>query len=117
MKPLSIRIINLVEQAQYFVSRVTNSTLVYTYFSIGKMLIDEIQHGDNKASYGKQILKSLSVDLTEKLGKGYSVDNLENMRRFYLQYKDQFTISENDSRILYLPVISETISRKFDNQL
>jgi hypothetical protein len=81
------------------------------------MLIDEIQHGDNKASYGKQILKSLSVDLTEKLGKGYSVDNLENMRRFYLQYKDQFTISENDSRILYLPEISETISRKFDNQL
>jgi len=117
MNALSKKIIQLVEQAQTFVSRVTNSTIVATNFKIGQMIVEEYQFGKQKASYGKSVLKSLSLDLTATLGKGYSVDNLENMRKFYLAYNEQFIFSENDSRISYLPLISETISRKFETQL
>jgi predicted nuclease of restriction endonuclease-like (RecB) superfamily len=117
MKPLSQKIILLVEQSQAYVSRVTNSTIVSTYFIIGKMIVEEYQFGNIKASYGKKIMKSLSEELTNKIGRGYSVDNLENMRKFYLNYQSQFSISETNSRILYLPEISEKLSRKFDAQL
>jgi hypothetical protein len=99
MKPLSQKIILLVEQSQAYVSRVTNSTIVSTYFIIGKMIVEEYQSGNVKASYGKKIMKSLSEDLTSKIGRGYSVDNLENMRKFYLNYQSQFSISETNSRI------------------
>lgn len=117
MKPLSQKIILLVEQSQAYVSRVTNSTIVSTYFIIGKMIVEEYQFGNIKASYGKKIMKSLSEELTNKIGRGYSVDNLENMRKFYLNYQSQFSISETNSRILYLPEISKKLSRKFDAQL
>lgn len=117
MNSLSQKIILLVEQAQSFVSRVTNSAIVSTNFRIGQMIVEEYQFGDNKASYGKSILKTISSQLTEILGKGYSVDNLENMRKFYLTYSSQFIFSENNSRILYQPQISETISRKFETQV
>ena len=117
MNDLSQKIVTIVEQSRTFLSRITNSSIVYTYFSIGKMIVEDLQDGENKATYGKKILKSVSDDLKNKLGKGYSVDNLENMRRFYLNYHQQFSISENDSRILYLPEISETLSRKFETQI
>ncbi len=62
------------------------------------------------------MLEKVSVDLTKTLGKGYSVDNLENMRKFYLVYIDQIQISENPSRILENHLISETASRKLPSQ-
>lgn len=117
MNELSNRIVELIESARKYVVRATNSFMVYTYFSIGKMIIEEIQNGKDKAEYGKRLLENLSVDLTNKLGKGYSVDNLENMRRFYHVYSGQFAISENPSRILSNRLISETDSRKFPSEI
>ena len=117
MKGLSLKIISLVERNQSLLSRVTNSAIVSTNFKIGQMIVEEYQSGELKASYGKAVLKLISNELTEILGRGYSVDNLENMRRFYLKYNTQFSFSENSSRILYLPQISESISRKFDTQI
>lgn len=61
--------------------------MVYTYFEIGRMIIEEEQNGDNRAEYGKYIIKNLSSFLTEHYGKGYSVDNLKLIRRFYIIYK------------------------------
>ena len=48
------------------------------------------QNGEQRAEYGKAILKELSKCLTESLGKGFSVENLKLLRRFYAVYsKDQ----------------------------
>jgi len=58
------------------------------------MIVEQEQHGSKKAGYGKRVLKNLSGQLTEKFGKGFSVDNLENMRLFFLAY----SISETPSR-------------------
>ena len=71
--------------------------MTQTYFQIGKRIVEEEQGGETRAEYGKSLLKLLSVQLINEFGKGFSVDNLENMRRFYLAFQK-----------------SETVSRKFE---
>ena len=53
------------------------------YYNVGKLLI-EAQGGEARAKYGNQLIKEYSKRLTSELGKGYSIQNLKNMRRFYL---------------------------------
>lgn len=57
-----------------------NLSMVYAYYEVGRMIIEEEQHGENRAAYGKYVLKSLSEYLIEKYGKGFSVTNLKQMR-------------------------------------
>lgn len=57
-----------------------------TYYNVGKLLI-EAQGGAERAKYGNQLIKEYSKQLTEELGKGYSVTNLKNMRQFYLCFQ------------------------------
>ena len=70
-----------------------NEIMTKTYFEIGKGIEKEEQKGRNRADYGKELLKNLSIELTKEFGKGFSVDNLENMRRFYLVYSKSETVS------------------------
>ncbi|WP_198304643.1 PDDEXK nuclease domain-containing protein [Arcobacter vandammei] len=86
----------LLENARNKVYQTINSTMTQTYFEIGRKIVEEEQHGDEKAKYGAMLIENLSKELTKEFGKGFSVDNLENMRRFYLAFS-----------------ISETVSRKF----
>ncbi len=63
-----------------------NLSMVYAYYEIGRNIIEEEQNGKERADYGKYILKDLSEYLTENFGKGFSIDNLKLMRRFYNVY-------------------------------
>jgi len=85
----------LLTQAQNKVYQTINSTMTQTYFEIGKRIVLEEQQGKNRAKYGKEILKNLSSALSLEFGKGFSVDNLENMRRFYRTYSNSGTVSRN----------------------
>ena len=98
----------LVEQSRQELYAIINTTLTETYFHIGRLIVEFEQQGSNRAGYAKETLINLSAKLTIVLGKGFSVDNLENMRKLYLVYKDdyvQYTSknrkSETVSRILY----------------
>jgi len=86
------------QNARHQVLRTVNSTMVCTYFEIGRMIVEEEQSGKDRAEYGKKILKGLSEELKKEFGKGFSIDNLENMRKFYLAY----SISESLTRILQI---------------
>ena len=103
------QIVELLQSARNKVVRTVNQTMVLTYFEIGKMLVEEEQEGKERADYGKQILKELSKVLTKEFGKGFSVDNLENMRRFYLVYGKSETLSRISEN-----AVSETSSRNFN---
>lgn len=92
------QVVELLQNARQQVLPTVNTTMVCTYFEIGRMIVEEEQSGKDRAEYGKQILKGLSQDLTAEFGKGFSVVNLENMRKFYLAY----SISETVSRILQI---------------
>ena len=92
------QIAEIVETARKSVVRTTNSTMVTTYYLVGMRIVEHEQAGEIRAQYAKRILSSLSKQLKERFGKGFSVDNLENMRRLYLTY----SISENGFRKLQI---------------
>ena len=76
----------ILEEARSNAKTAVNLSMVYAYYEIGRKIIEEEQNGENRAAYGKQILKELSKYLTQKHGKGYSAENLKLMRRFYVVY-------------------------------
>ena len=63
-----------------------NKDLVNNYFEIGKLLI-EAQEGEEHDTYGNKLIKTWSVELTEKFGKGYDASNLRRFRQFYSEFK------------------------------
>ena len=88
-----------------------NLSMVYAYFEIGRMIVEEEQHGANRAAYGKQILKELSAYLTKIYGKGFSVTNLKQMRQFYLAYANDQIGQTLSDQFKNLPTVST--GRKF----
>lgn len=85
----------LIEKAQQSIVRNVNSTMVNTYFQIGRMIVDDEQGGVSYAQYGANTLSRLSQHLTNVFGRGYSVDNLEYMRLFFIAYRNSETASRN----------------------
>lgn len=88
-----------------------NLSMVYAYFEIGRMIVEEEQHGANRAAYGKEILKELSVYLAKIYGKGFSVTNLKQMRQFYLTYANDQIGQTLSDQFKNLPTVST--GRKF----
>ena len=76
----------LIQQARRSVEKNINTTMTVTYFEIGRRIIEKEQQGEKRAQYGKRILQGLSDYLTANVGKGFSVENLTLMRRFYVTY-------------------------------
>ena len=63
--------------------------LVVSYWQIGQRIVEQEQQGQATADYGAQLLARLSADLLDRLGSGFSVRNLRNMRRFYLEHQNR----------------------------
>jgi len=103
------QIVDLLQSARGNVVRTINQTMVTTYFEIGRMIVEEEQGGKERAEYGKQLLKELSKVLTKEFGKGFSVQNLERMRSFYLTY----SIS---STVLRISPKGQTLSAEFQTE-
>lgn len=93
--PLINNISELLENARKKVVVTVNQTIVLTYFEIGRMIVEEEQNGENRAEYGKNLLKDLSHHLTAKFGRGFSASNLQQMKQFYLTYSNSQTLSVN----------------------
>ena len=83
---LADRVIALIESARQNVAAVANVAQVYTNYEIGRQIVEEEQGGKRRADYGKQILIDLSQKLTTRFGRGWSVENLTLMRKFFLVY-------------------------------
>jgi len=92
-----------------------NKVMTVTYWSIGKYIVEFEQDGNAKAKYGKNLLSTISKELTLRLGKGYSRPNLNNMRKFYLKYSDCQTVSDklSWSHICELIKIDDELERNF----
>jgi predicted nuclease of restriction endonuclease-like (RecB) superfamily len=94
-----------------------NETMTATYWQIGKRIVEEEQHGEVRAKYGKGLIINLSQELTSEFGKGFSVDNLKNMRRFYLAFQKSETVSSqfkiSYSHYIFLARIENIEERSF----
>ena len=78
----------LIEEARHHTLMAVNTTMVFTYYEIGRMIVEHEQSGKLRAGYGKQVLKNVSGQLVLQYGKGWSVENLKAMRRFYVVYSN-----------------------------
>lgn len=83
---LYARIQQILESARSGLSRTVNTTQVITNWMIGREIVVEQQKGQQRAIYGSKLLDDLSRRLTGNFGRGYSRDNLEAFRSFYLGY-------------------------------
>lgn len=85
--------ITILEIAREQVVKSANQAMVFAYFEIGKIIVTEEQQGKKRAEYSKKTIKQLSEKLINEYGKGFSMRNLEQMRKFYLTYSKTQTPS------------------------
>ena len=85
----------ILHKSRTLTARTINTTMVTTYWLIGRRIVKEEQRDSKRAAYGEKLLKSLSKELTEEFGNGFSYANLKNMRQYYKTYPDQigYTLS------------------------
>lgn len=79
---------SIVQSARSQIYTAVNTAMVESYWLIGKRIVEEEQHGKERAQYGQALLQTLSAQLTSEFGKGFSVANLKNFRQFYLTFPD-----------------------------
>lgn len=76
----------LIEESRKHVAKAVNTAMVYTYYGVGQYIVDYEQGGNYRAAYGKGVLARLSAKLTNKYGRGWSVETLTKCRKFYNIY-------------------------------
>jgi predicted nuclease of restriction endonuclease-like (RecB) superfamily len=111
------KISTLLKNARNMVISTINQTMVLTYFEIGRMIIEEEQHGSERANYGNFLMQEVAQKLTNHFGKGFSETNLKQMRQFYLTYSKNQPISDEFklswSHYLKLMRMDDELERKF----
>ncbi len=78
----------LIEESKKQVAKAVNTAMVYTYYGVGNYIVQFEQEGKDRAKYGKEVLKRLSDKLTERHGKGWSVETLTKSRKFFIAYSN-----------------------------
>lgn len=101
----------ILEAGRQQAAKAVNVHMVVTYREIGRYIVEFEQAGEHKATYGKELLKRLSKDLSQRFGKGFSMSNLFNFRKFYLQFEIFQTVSGNLEQIDRIEKI-QTVSGK-----
>lgn len=79
-------IVELFEHARSAAARSVNSVMTATYWQVGRRIVEDEQAGQARATYGKALIERLSEDLTQRFGRGFSRQNLQQMRLFYLTW-------------------------------
>ena len=82
----------LIEQSRQFVVVQANSVMTMLFWNVGKRINDDILQ-NKRADYGKQIVPTLSAQLTEKFGKNFELRNLRRMMQFAEKFPDLEIVS------------------------
>jgi len=80
-------VVGLVEAARRASARTVNALITATYWTIGRRIVEQEQHGQARADYGAALIDRLAIDLTVRFGRGFGRRNLFQMRAFYLAYR------------------------------
>ena len=97
---------NVIISSRNKIAYEVNNTMLLAYWNVGRIIVENEQNGNIKAEYGKQVMKELSKELRKVLGSGFSVSNLQYMRRLYLKYPKQQTLSVKLSWSHYCELLS-----------
>ncbi|MBP5405975.1 DUF1016 family protein [bacterium] len=102
------RISDILTKSRGNIAKEVNNQLLSAYWNIGRLIVQYEQDNNIRAEYGRQTLKELSKILGNNLGKGFSVSNLQFMRRFYQKYQIQQTVSVKLSWSHYCELLTIT---------
>jgi predicted nuclease of restriction endonuclease-like (RecB) superfamily len=95
-------IAQLLIAARQAAARNVNALMTASYWEIGRRLVEAEQKGKRRAGYGEQLIERLSLDLTQQFGRGFSRQNLQQMRQFYVVWSPdkirQTVSSESEKR-------------------
>jgi predicted nuclease of restriction endonuclease-like (RecB) superfamily len=80
------RIRSILSEARSRAYRAINTAMVAAYWEIGRAIVEQEQHGQQRAEYGRALLEQLSVRLKSEFGKGFDRSHLAKMRAFFLFY-------------------------------
>jgi hypothetical protein len=108
--PIVTEIRDILTTSRNNVVQTVNNELLIAYWKIGEIIVRYEQNENIRAEYGAKTLKVLSKTLTEEFGKGFSVSNIQFMRRFYQEYLIKQTVSVKLSWSHYCELL--TISDK-----
>ena len=104
-KNLVTQIGSLLIESRKQVFQAVNSTLVNTYWQIGRHIVEYEQDGNAKAQYGAELLDNLAKDLTAQFGKGFSRSNLIYMRKLFTAFPIRETLSHKLSWSHYFEIL------------
>ena len=80
-------IVELLNAARHAAARNVNSLMTASYWEIGRRIVDAEQKGKRRAGYGEQLIERLSLDLSKQFGRGFSSQNLWQMRQFFITWR------------------------------
>ena len=63
-------------------------TAIMTYWKVGRRLVEEEQHGEERAAYGTALVKGIADELVPIYGSSYNKRNLDYYKRFYILFPD-----------------------------
>ena len=82
----------IIEQGRKQAYAAAGQAAIMTYWHIGRRIVEEEQHGEARAAYGRKIIPALADRLSVEYGTGYGKRNLAYYRKFYLEFKDYGTL-------------------------
>ena len=91
---------NIIEQTRNYAYQAVNVAMVQRNWLLGKRIADEELQGENRAEYGKEIIKKLADYLSNLYGKGFTKSNLYQFVQFFKCYPDIFHSMRGKSKIL-----------------
>jgi predicted nuclease of restriction endonuclease-like (RecB) superfamily len=80
------KIREILDNARAQAYRAVNVAMVQAYWEIGRVIVEEEQHGKAKAGYGEYLVKELSSRMTKEFGRGFTLSNIKYFRQFYLSF-------------------------------
>jgi predicted nuclease of restriction endonuclease-like (RecB) superfamily len=80
------RVREILDAAKSNVARSVNMEMVEAYWRVGEAIVEQEQHGEDRAGYGESLIEDLSGKLRAAKLKGFDKSNLWHMRNFYLKF-------------------------------
>lgn len=90
-------IVSLLEAARQAAARSVNALMTATYWEIGRRIVEFEQGGQERAAYGEALIERLSADLSTRFGRGFSRQNLWQMRLFYAAWSTAWVPSPSSA--------------------
>ena len=79
----------IIDAARDSAARSVNAAMTAAYWLVGRRIVEFEQSGEDRAEYGAALIERLAEDLTGRFGRGFSLQNIYNMRLFYLSYQPE----------------------------